>query len=138
MVSTETACSPLVTAGEDGRLVAIRQQQLHYICRHRRLARTACRQITHADGGHIDGERRQGTPVIQQMANGYSQRIKPAERDEKYLFHLPITYCIVTSGMSASTRGLEANSRTLSSKRSSSVVLSNIFSISSKGSTTSG
>ena len=137
----EAARRTLIPAREDRRVVAAVQEETDYIRRHRRLACPPHRQVTHADRGHRDGERGQEMPVIQDMADRHTCGVGPRERDVKSIQHSEFRiqlYLIVTSGMSAMTRGLEQNSRTFITRRSSSVVLSSILSSSSYGSTFSG
>ncbi len=137
----EAARRTLIPAREDRRVVAAVQEETDYIRRHRRLACPPHRQVTHADRGHRDGEGGQEMPVIEPMANRHTCSVEPRERDVKSIQHSAFRiqlYLIVTSGMSAMTRGLEQNSRTFITRRSSSVVLSSIFSSSSYGSVFSG
>ena len=50
----------------------------HEVRRHRRLTRTAYREITHADGGYIHGVRTQQTMVVQAMPDPHSELKQPA------------------------------------------------------------
>ena len=75
----ESVRCTLVAPREDRRLITILQQQMDDIRRHGRLARASDREIAHTDSGRLYGKREQQTLVVQQMPNGYTERVEPAE-----------------------------------------------------------
>ena len=77
----ETTRTTLVSARENSRMIAMRQEQLHNISCHRRFSRSTHRNITHTDCRHLYGKRRDDTLVEQQMTNRHSYRVQPTQRN---------------------------------------------------------
>ena len=88
ITDSEMAVLTAVATRENRRMITVVQQQTDDIRRHGRLACSSYREITHTDSGRLDGEREQQTLVIQRVPNGYTERVKPAERNIENAAHL--------------------------------------------------
>ena len=76
----ETVRLALVASGEDGRLIAVSQQQPQQVLHHRRLARSPRREVTHTNSRHLHGKGREQTLVIEQVTYRHACGIEPTER----------------------------------------------------------
>ena len=69
-----------VPAGEDGRMIAVGEKQAHEVRRHRRLTRSAYREVSHAYRRDIHRVRTQQMMVVQAMPDPHTELEQPTKR----------------------------------------------------------